>query len=69
MYSCTGHKHTELWEAFGGHFGPFVAELGPIWRPHRKIWVTFGSMSSVLAAKKGLIALLSGPEGQTINIQ
>ncbi len=68
MYSCTGHKHT----AFGGHFGVNLGLLEKNWGLLGGPIGRFGSFLvsvSVLASKKGLIALLSGPVGQTINIQ
>ena len=69
MYCCTGSQHTVLGGAFGGHFGPFRADLRPVWGPHCKFWVIIQPMSPLLAATEGPITLSSGPIGWTINIK
>ena len=64
LYSVTVAIYTLYFgTAFGGHsgcnLGHFGASLGPIWRPHSKIWVIIGLiLTNILVDKKGLTTLL-----------
>ena len=55
MYCCTGHQHTVLWGAFGGHSWLIRAILGLFRGPIQSILAVVWTISPLFADKKGLI--------------
>ena len=73
MYSGTDHKYTEPGGSLRGKLLGALVLLGghlePICRPNSTICIISWPMSPLLAAKKGLDAILSDPIGHTLDIK